>query len=283
MSKKEALAAFLAKSTPSTVPDSVDGPVSFISRTKKWTVKLPRASSSDAAAGGAGSAGAAAVVASEAEAPAPIRLTAELSHTVAVEDCSGPAVVVVAGKPKTVLVDSCRDMVIEIECCVCGVEIVNCANVTIKCSQQLVPSISVDKTTDAHVMLLSDAALAAQIVWCDAKDLRLSFLQPGGASEAALPPGPEGSEASSKGTCAAVKIKTGGVAQQSCRYLVGCVLPRSVGLLQYPISPFNRLLCFMRSHRTTDSRRGCGPKTANALCRRGDGGWDCKGSQNRTI
>lgn len=184
MSKKEALAAFLAKVNASAIPDSVDGPVSFIARTKKWTVKLPRVAS-DSAAGGAGSgeAGAAASVAAPVS-EGPILVTAELSHTVVVEDCAGPAELVIAGKPKTVLVDSSRDLVISIEGCVCGVEIVNCSNVTIKCAQQRVPSISVDKTTGAHIMLLSDAALDSQVVWCDAKDLRLSY-KPLAAGDAA--------------------------------------------------------------------------------------------------
>lgn len=172
MSKKEALAAFLAKVNASAIPDSVDGPVSFIARTKKWTVKLPSVS----AAGGAGSAAAGAgAAAAPRVAEGPIRITAQLSHTVVVEDCAGPAELVIAGKPKTVLVDSSKDLVISIESCVCGVEIVNCSNVTIRCAQQQVPSISVDKTTGAHIMLLSDAALDSQVVWCDAKDLKLSY------------------------------------------------------------------------------------------------------------
>lgn len=103
-----------------------------------------------------------------------VEVAAGMHHTVVVKDSAGIAVRV-QGKPKILLVDACSDVAVELEGAICGLEVVNCARLTLSVARR-VPTISVDKTADVQLTLASEDALDTQVVWCDASGITLRYL-----------------------------------------------------------------------------------------------------------
>jgi Adenylate cyclase associated (CAP) C terminal len=92
--------------------------------------------------------------------------------TVKIVDCRD-GVVELRGKPKIATIDKTTDSRVVFDGCVCGLEIVNCNNVTVVLGA-FEPTVAVDKSTAVTITLTQSDVLPDQIVWCDSTDLKIN-------------------------------------------------------------------------------------------------------------
>lgn len=74
------------------------------------------------------------------------------------------------GKPKIVAIDKCTRAAFEVDECVCGLQIVNSADLAIAVHR--VPHLTIDKSRDVTISL-ERASAGVQIVWANCAGLAL--------------------------------------------------------------------------------------------------------------